>query len=325
MAAVVAGNSLGLSNTSLFILGAQGALGSAAQGRAGERVYVNTATGNLVVQNRDELVLGRGPDLGLVRTYNSQGQLNDDNGDNWRLGIYRRVFGLAGTANTAGSTVTRTDADGADAVYTYSTSLLKYVSTGGEGAYDTLTFDIGTQTWTFMDGDSRVTERYNAASGVWRVTQVLDADGNGLTFTYDATSGLITQVSDASGETTFLDYTGTNLTQLRTLKSSTNSDGRTLVRTRYAYDESNRLIQVTTDLSPDDSSITDSNVYTVNYSYDGTSKRIASLTQTDGNNLSFTYSLIGGDWKVASYTDAAGKTTSVTYTQQDTSPPTTAT
>src|SRR5262245_32925563 len=216
MAAVVAGNSLGLSNTSLFVLGAQGARGSPAQERAAERVHVNAATGNLVVQNRDELVLGRGPDLSLVRTYNSRGLLNDDNGDNWRLGIYRRVFGLTGTANTAGSTVTRTDADGADAIYTYSASLGKYVSTEGEGPYDTLAFDSATQTWTFTDGDSGVIERYDAANG-GRITQLLDADGNGLTFTYSA-SGLITQVTDASGESTFLDYTGTNLTQLRTVK-----------------------------------------------------------------------------------------------------------
>ncbi len=29
-----------------------------------------------------------GLDLALVRTYNSQGQLTDDNGDNWRLGVH---------------------------------------------------------------------------------------------------------------------------------------------------------------------------------------------------------------------------------------------
>src|SRR5262245_65343365 len=138
MAAVVAGNSLGLSSTSLHILGSAGKSGIAATGRVGEQVYVNAATGNLVVQNRDELVLGRGPDLSLVRTYNSQGLLNDDNRDNWRLGIYRRVFALTGTVNTAGSTVRRLDADGAESVYTFNTTLGKYVCSEGEGAYDTL-------------------------------------------------------------------------------------------------------------------------------------------------------------------------------------------
>src|SRR5262245_18838966 len=280
MAAVVAGNSLGLSNTSLFVLGAQGARGSPAQERAAERVHVNAATGNLVVQNRDELVLGRGPDLSLVRTYNSQGQLNDDNGDNWRLGIYRRVFGLSGTANTAGSTVRRLDADGAESVYTFNTTLGKYVCSEGEGAYDTLTFDGTAQVWTWTDGDSRVTERYDAANN-GRVTQVVDADNNALTFTYNA-AGLITQVTDAGGEKTFLDYTGTNLTRLRTV----NSAGETLVRTRYAYDASNRLTQIITDLSPTiavagtpteadiTAAIADGNTYVVNYTYDGTSKRI---------------------------------------------------
>jgi hypothetical protein len=68
MAAVVSGSSLGLVNTSLHVLGPQGGLGLASQGRAGERVYVNAATGNLVVQGRDELVLGRGPDVSLLRT-----------------------------------------------------------------------------------------------------------------------------------------------------------------------------------------------------------------------------------------------------------------
>jgi YD repeat-containing protein len=57
-------------------------------------------------------------------------------------------------------------------------------------------------------------------------------------------------VSDSSGETTFLDYTGSNLTRLRTVSS----DGKTLVRTRYTYDASGRLSQVVTDLSPSSAS-----------------------------------------------------------------------
>ena len=88
-------------------------------GRGGERVFVNTATGNLVIQNVDETVTSRGLDLALLRTYNSQGLRNDDNGDNWRLGLYRRVYGLTGVLNTAGSTVTKVFGDGAEIVYRY--------------------------------------------------------------------------------------------------------------------------------------------------------------------------------------------------------------
>src|SRR4029453_8311736 len=126
MAAVVSGSSLGLSNTSLHVLG-QSVLGSASQGRAGERVYLNAATGNLVIQGQDEVLVGRGPDAAVLRTYNSQGLLNDDNGDNWRLGFYRRVYALSGAVNSAGSTVKRIDADGAEALYTFDAARGKYV------------------------------------------------------------------------------------------------------------------------------------------------------------------------------------------------------
>src|SRR5713101_2897476 len=206
MVAIVSGAGLGLANGSLNVLGPQGAVGQANLGRAGEGVYVNSASGNLVVQNRDEVVFGRGPDVGLLRTYNSQGLLNDDNGDNWRLGVYRKVYNLTGTVNSAGSTVTRVAEDGSESVYSFDASLGKYVSHDGAGAYDTLSFDGATQIWTWTDGDSRITERYDGANG-GRLAQVLDPDGNALTFTYNAT-GLVIQVDDASGEPTYLDYVG---------------------------------------------------------------------------------------------------------------------
>ena len=81
MAAIVAGASLGLTNSSLALLGAQGQVGSATHGASGERVYLNSTTGNLVIQRRDELVVGVGNDIALVRTYNSQGRFDDDNGE----------------------------------------------------------------------------------------------------------------------------------------------------------------------------------------------------------------------------------------------------
>src|SRR2546425_12211610 len=142
---IVSGAGLGLANSSVDVLGPQGALGPANQGRAGERVYVTSSTGNLVVQNRDELVIGRGPDISLVRTYNSQGLLNDDNGDNWRLGVYKRVYNLTGTVNAAGSRVTRVEADGAESIYAYDAASGKYLNNDGGGAQDRLSYAAATR------------------------------------------------------------------------------------------------------------------------------------------------------------------------------------
>jgi YD repeat-containing protein len=306
MTAIVSGESLGLLQSSAALLGGQGQLGVANQGRAGEGVYVNAATGNLVIQGQDEVLVGRGPDAALLRTYNSQGLLNDDNGDNWRLGLYRQVHSLTGTVNTAGSTVMRTAADGSEATYSYDATLGKYVTTAGAGAYDTLAYDSGSLTWTWTDGGTRVTERYDGASG-GRLTQIVDASGNAISLTYGG--NLLTAVHTADGETTYLDYSGNNLTELRTVESG----GATLIRTRYAYDASNRLTQVITDLSPDDASIADGNTYVTNYAYDGSSRRVATMTQTDGTSLAFSYVQIGTDYRVSRITDALGRATSFSY------------
>src|SRR5690349_14281761 len=99
MVAIVSGSSLGLSLTSWAALGQRGALGSAGGGRGGEQAYVNIASGNLVLQRQDDFLAGLGLGLNVVRTYNSAGKLNDDNADNWSVGIYNQPLVLAGTLN----------------------------------------------------------------------------------------------------------------------------------------------------------------------------------------------------------------------------------
>src|SRR5688572_15866257 len=109
MVAVVSGNGLGLSSSSLASLA--GGLGSSPEGQNGQRLFVNSATGNLVIQSEDESLGALGADLRLIRTYNSQGQLDDDNADNWRLGVHQKLLGLTGTVNTAGSTIRKVFGD----------------------------------------------------------------------------------------------------------------------------------------------------------------------------------------------------------------------
>jgi Domain of unknown function (DUF6531) len=154
--ALVSRNSLGVSLSSLATLGGRGVFGSAAHGRANENAFVNLANGNLVLQGRDENLVGRGLQATAVRTYNSQGLLNDDNGDNWS---FAQQVQVSGTLNTVGSTITRTDRDGAQAIYTWSGSVyvskvrgsaevihhgngsLSLIKEGGS-AFDTITYEL---------------------------------------------------------------------------------------------------------------------------------------------------------------------------------------
>jgi len=310
MVAVITGAGLGVERGSSFVLGSRGTLGSSGFGRYGENVYVNAATGNLAIQRQDELLIGRGLDDDVSRSYNSLGTGLDDNGDNWQLTQSRRVTGLTGTLNTAGSTVTRYDWDGSNIVYTWDATKSAYVSKEGAGPYDTLTF--ASNVWTWTDGGSRQTETYdNLNNG--RITAAKDADGNALTFTYTGT--LLTRVTTANGERTDYSYTANNLTQVVT----TRSDGTTETRVRYTYDASNRLSTVTTDLTPTDNSVADGKAVTTTYTYDGTSDRVASISQTGGASLAITYTLVGSDYRVATLTQAqASGTSSLTSFSYDT-------
>ncbi|HEX7759156.1 MAG TPA: hypothetical protein VF459_06630 [Caulobacteraceae bacterium] len=309
MVAVVAGAGLGVERTSAFVLGSLGQLGSAGLGRAGDNVYVNAATGNLIVENTDEMLIGLGQDDVISRTYNSLGAFTDDNGDNWRESVQRQITGLTGTVNTAGSTVTRMDWDGSNITYAWDTARNAYVSKEGAGAYDTLTF--AGSTWTWTDGSSQVVETYDANNG-GRLIARTDTDGNALTFTYGA-NGLVSQVTTANGEYTSLVYDTVNTTQLKEVDTwrHTTTDGTgalvQLTRVRYGYDAYNRLTSVTVDLSPADNSISDGKTYVTTYTYDdsagaGSSKRIASIAQTDGSLLQVGYTLVGSDYRVSSLT-----------------------
>jgi YD repeat-containing protein len=290
MVAVISGSGLGLFGSSASILGGNAGAGGPQTGRGTDRVYVNAATGNLIVQSQDELLASLGLDVALVRTYNSQGLLDDDNADNWRLGIQQRVHTVTGTLNTANSTVTKVFGDGRAVLYTYSVALGRYVSTEGDGAHDTLANSAGTWTWT--DGSGRDTETYDSTG---RLLSSRDADNNIVSYVYDA-NGRVREIRDASLQVTHLDYTGSNLTAIRVV-----SQGQTQTLTQYAYDGQNRLINVRVDLTPGDNSITDNVVYTTTYAYEGTTQRLASITQTDGTVVSFTYEQVGGVYRVKTY------------------------
>lgn len=278
MVAIVTGSGQGLVKSSLAALGSQGEIGTAKLGQNGSAVTVNAANGNLIVQSQDEMLFGLGLDDAIVNSYNSKAA-------GWQENYQRKVGGLTGTVNTSGSTITHTTADGSTVVYTYNTTLGKYVGNELGGAYDTLAFNSSTNQWTWTEGKSRAIDVYDNANG-GRLIQSTDTSNNSLTYTYTGTQ--LTRITTQNGDYTSFVYTGSLLTSIVT--SYTNASGlQTETRVRYGYDTSNRLTTVTTDLSPNDNSIADGKTYVTTYSYINTSNNIGTITESDGTSLTITY------------------------------------
>ncbi|MBC5784230.1 LysM peptidoglycan-binding domain-containing protein [Ramlibacter sp. USB13] len=305
MVAIVSGMRSGLELGSLEVLGLRENVGGTLRGSNGQGVYVNVSQGQVVVQDQDDLLVARGHDAALLRTYNSNGSINDDNGDGWTSGVSQ--LRVTGTVGAVGSTIQRIGADGAAAIYAYDSFANRYFTTEGSGAYDTIAYVAADAQFEWCDGSTGALQRYEG-SGAMRLLSSRDTSGNALTCNYGA-NGFLSSVTTANGDTVWYDYAGNNLSQVRTT-----AGGVTTTRARYAYDAFNRLASVTLDLSPADNSIADGKVYQTSYTYDGASKRIASVTQSDGTSVAFTYQDVGaGVYKLATVRDGLGQATSFTY------------
>ena len=300
MVAVISGNGLGLGNTSLTQLG-QTSGGSASLGQAANSSYVNTATGNLVLQSNDEGLLFDGLPLNVLRTYNSLGQLNGNDG--WSYGFSRTVNSLTGTLDTAGSTITRTDDDGSSVVYTYNASLGVYTSTDQSGAVDTLSWNATSSTWTFTDAADSQQETYNATGQLTALTDT----STGASYSFQYSNGQLSQIVAGDGDTLIFGYNTSN--QLISLSIQEVPPGQTTAVTRqavsYSYDSQGRLSTVTTTLGSDTDSTTAS--YTTTYTYQGTTDLVASVTQSDGTTVSYTYTQDAqGAYQVTGITTGTG-------------------
>lgn len=312
MVGIFTGAGFGFGRGSGSVLGGIGLLGGVSQGRSGDAISVNAATGNLLIEQQDEYLVGRGPDASVGRTYNSLTTLADDNDDKWRQSTDRRVYGLSGTLNAAGSTVKRVSGDGTEIVYSWDAARSAYVTKDGGGAYDTIVRSGSDWVWT--DGDTRTVERYfSDANG--KIKSVADNIGKAMTFAYDG-SGRLSTITTNDGAWIRYDWSGStsNITQIVTgYTDLATSTSQTLTRTRYGYDGSNRLTSVTVDLTPEDSSIADGKVYVTTYGYDA-SNRVNSITQSDGSAMSISYD---GSGRVSTLvqTVASGvtRTTTLTY------------
>lgn len=300
MVAIVSSESAGLFNSSLTTLGQQGVQGQAGHGQANERIYVNAATGNLVVQNQDARLSSIGLDFGNLRTYNSLGSIDDGVGsDQWRLGFLSSVS-LSGGLNQLGSTLSRITADGAEQRFTY-VSEGRYQSTDGDRAHDTI--EITAEGLVYREGSSLVSMHYELPGDGGKLTAILDKEGKGTRLTYNEENRLAQATSDLESgqETTHFNYDENGaLTSVGLPQGGVYS---------YEYDAQGRLEHVVVDLTPENA--TDSKEYRTTYSYISVdSQLIQNITQSEGSSLTFTYH---PDGKVASVTNGENNVTTYDY------------
>ena len=300
MVAVIAGNGLGLDNSSLTRVG-QGIGGQAGLGQAGLDQYLNVANGNLVLRDPGQSLFFDGTSLDALRVYNSRGQLQG--GGSWSFGFTRHVDGLVGQANTPGSTVTRTADDGSTVVYAFDAESGDYVSQHQAGTQDRLRLDQGTGQWRWTDGASRSVELYDENGRLVSLEQ----PQTGARFTFTWAEGHLATVAAGDGDTLTLQYdaqgrlSGMSLSEI----PPGGTDAVLRQQVTYGYDTLGRLTSVTTNLASDTGATGGS--YVTTYTYDGDSDRIASMVQGDGTTVSYTYAADGqGGFKVSRIVTGAG-------------------
>ncbi|QIJ85205.1 hypothetical protein G3U99_13455 [Vibrio coralliilyticus OCN008] len=245
MATVIGGTGLGLFDT-------LGQSGIKLGGNNG--LQINASSGNLVLHHQDQTLVSKGLDLSLARTYNSQGNQQDANGDNWRFSFEREI-------QVAGDVVKRITGDGHQAVFNVKGS--RYESVAGAGAHDSLSRQG--EEWVYQEGSTGVKEYYKAQDG--RLLRAEDRFGNQAHYQYQ--DGRLTAIESASGEQ--LRFVFNDAGQLSRVDSWTQDRAGNLThshsKVHYSYDAKGRLSSVSVDLSPQDKSIADGQVMTTTYSY----------------------------------------------------------
>lgn len=307
MVAIVAGKGLGLRNTSLNTIGAEGGFGQSAIGQGSDRALINVVSGNLVLQSQDAQLAGRGADLFALRTYNSLGAPTDGDQDGWRWAFEQavRFQGPGDPAHPApGATVVRTDADGYEDIFTWNDARNAYVGANGS-TRDELTYDAAAAQWTWTAGVTRETELYSNSNGpgmTGRLLRRTDTSNNSILLDYDADR--LSLIKDTSSQQELrLKYGVFNgLTRLQHLEARalvddqsghpTSNLGDPVRLVDYDYDNQGRLTTVTRLLTPANGTSAGP-AFITNYGYEDSSNRIATVNSSDGTGAVFAYDAAG--------------------------------
>lgn len=259
---------------------------------------VNPANGNLVYQETDVNIPGRGPEVSLTRTFNS------------KKSSFKGLFGYGWITNlepcivdSGSGPITFIDEDNTRHIFGEKIGG-GYEAAGGvyldlvknnDETY-TITETDGTKTNFNKNGkiDSIVDTNDNKTTFVYdtsrKLTKIQDASGREMTVTYN-TNGYVSSVTDPANHTTSYEYDSSgNLTKV------TNPEGKA---TTFSYDTDHNI-----------TGITDARSTKTTVDYD-TSDRVSSMSRpitingtTETNKMTYSYDTTN---LVTSVTDGEGK------------------
>ncbi|MBJ8095594.1 DNRLRE domain-containing protein [Bacillus cereus] len=262
---------------------------------------VNATNGNFLMDEKDMSLSGRGPDVSIERTYNSQSKKVGLFGKGWYSSLEERIW------KDAEGNLLLTSADGAQITFTRT----------GDGTYQAptgvyLDMKETSEGYEVKDKDQTVTF-YTKKENSGRMEYVKDKYGNTTTYEYDGEFRL-SKVKNASGKELLLQYEGANKKVSKVtgpdnkvitftykgdlLVSSTTPEGKAY---RYGY-ENDLLTHVY------DPKHTDEKPYQTIYTYEN--DRLVKVTDPLGKASTLSYNT---DAKEVSVVDAKGRKAIYSY------------
>jgi RHS repeat-associated protein len=318
-------------------------------GIAVENGTVNAATGNLIIDETDVSIDGRGPGLSIGRTYNSKSSAIGMYGKGWQSDSEMRMIGT-------GNEVKFTDEDGtihrfqkqADNSYKPPTGVYlelqentsEYILTSKDQTK--IHFDkTNGYLLKMVDGHGNATT-YSYSNNKLQI--IKDASGRILTLSYNA-NGYLSKITDPKNRVTSFEYTGEQLTSvtnpkgeqtkyeynpnglLTKLYSPTHTSG-TPVATTYIYEEQDSRIKTVIDpeekttgfvydLASRNLTVTEPKLNKTYYEYNAAANPTKMVVDSEGLKLTTTYIYEGNNLKEAREPKDQGAATATESYQYD--------
>jgi len=166
------------------------------------------SSGNYTTSATDAQIAGVGPDLEITRYYNSVNRANEDVafGMGWTSVVDMRATQNMDVSGAV-QTVTVRYPNGQEVAFGRNSDGSFTPPQGRYAVFKALLSGTTVVGYSLTDKDATTYTFSQAAGGTaWKVSTITDANGRKLTFTYDATSGLLTKMTSASGRSLYFEW-----------------------------------------------------------------------------------------------------------------------